>query len=66
MDGLSWDDLNASEQRAIALLADGVSTELCDPLALLTLRRVGLVSVARLTASGEQMLSAAAGRAFAA
>jgi hypothetical protein len=66
MDGLSWDDLDASEQRAIAMLSDGVSTDLCDPVALLTLRRIGLVCVSRLTASGEQMLSAAVRRAFAA
>jgi hypothetical protein len=66
MDGLSWDDLDASEQRAIAMLADGVSTDLCDPVALLTLRRIGPVSVSRLTAGGEQMLSAAVRRAFAA
>jgi hypothetical protein len=66
MDGLSWDDLDASEQRAIAMLAEGFSTDLCDPVALLTLRRIGLVSVSRLTESGEQMLSAAVRRAFAA
>jgi hypothetical protein len=66
MDGLSWDDLDECEQRAIAVLADGVSTDLCDSIALLTLRRIGLVSVSRLTASGEQMLSAAVRRAFAA
>jgi hypothetical protein len=66
MDGLSWDDLDASEQRVVAMLADGVSTELCDPVALMTLRRIGLVSVARLTVSGEQLLSTAVRRAFAA
>jgi hypothetical protein len=52
MEGLSWTDLDAGEQRAIAMLADGVSPELCDPVALLTLRRIGLVRGARLTASG--------------
>jgi hypothetical protein len=66
MDGLSWDDLNASEQRVMAMLADGVSTELCDPMALMTLRRMELVRVARLTASGERLLSTAVRRAFAA
>ena len=66
MDGLSWTDLDASEQRAMAMLADGVSSELCDPVALLTLRRIGLVRGARLTISGEQLLSEAVRRAFAA
>jgi hypothetical protein len=66
MDGLSWSDLDANEQRAIAMLADGVSTDLCDPVALLTLRRIGLVSVSRLTPVAEQMLSAAVRRPFAA
>jgi hypothetical protein len=66
MDGISWTDLDADEQRAIAMLADGVSTEFCDPVALLTLRRVGLVTGSRLTPAAEQMLSAAVRRAFAA
>jgi hypothetical protein len=66
MDGISWTDLDSDEQRAIAMLAEGVSTERCDPVALLTLRRVGLVSVSRLTPAAEQMLSVAVRRAFAA
>jgi hypothetical protein len=66
MNGLSWDHLDASEQRVLGMLADGVSTDLCDPVALMTLRRIGLVSVARLTVSGEQLLSTAVRRAFAA
>jgi hypothetical protein len=66
MDGISWTDLDANEQRVISMLADGVSTDLCDPVALLTLRRIGLIKGARLTASGEQLLSAAARHAFAA
>jgi hypothetical protein len=66
MDGLSWTDLDAGEQRVLAMLADGVSSELCDPVALLTLRRIGLVRGARLTASGEQLLSEAVRHAFAA
>jgi hypothetical protein len=66
MDGISWTDLDSDEQRAIAMLAEGVSTELCDPVALLTLRRVGLVSVSRLTPAAEQLLSAAVRRALAA
>jgi len=43
MDGVSWTDLDPDEQRAIALLGAGVSVELCDRVALLTLARVGLV-----------------------
>lgn len=66
MEGLSWDDLEASEQRVMAMLADGVSTELCDPVALTTLRRMEFVRIARLTASGEQLLSSAVRKAFAA
>ena len=66
MDGISWDDLDVSEQRAIAMLADGVSTDLCDRVAILTLNRIGLVRGSRLTAIGEQLLSAVVRRAFAA
>jgi hypothetical protein len=66
MDGISWTDLDGHEQRAIAMLADGVSTDLCDPVALLTLRRIGLVSRSRLTPAAEQMLSEAVRKAFAA
>jgi hypothetical protein len=66
MDGISWTDLDSDEQRVIAMLADGVSTDFCDPVALLTLRRIGLVSVSRLAPAAEQMLSAAVQRAFAA
>ena len=66
MDGLSWTDLDAGEQRVMAMLADGVSPELCDPVALLTLRRIGLIRGARLTLRGEQLLSEAVRHAFAA
>jgi hypothetical protein len=66
MNGLSWDDLDASEQRVLAMLADGVSTDLCDPIALMTLRRMELVRIARLTEGGEHLLSGAVRRAFAA
>jgi hypothetical protein len=66
MDGISWTDLDADERHAIAMLADGVSTDLCDPVAILTLRRIGLVSRSRLTPAAEQMLSDAARKAFAA
>jgi hypothetical protein len=66
MDGISWTDLDADERRAIAMLAEGAATDLCDPVALLTLRRVGLVRGARLTLAAERMLSEAARNAFAA
>jgi hypothetical protein len=55
MDGISWSDLNEDERSAIALLADGASAELCDPVALLTLTRIGLLKGLRLTSSGEQL-----------
>jgi hypothetical protein len=55
MDGISWSDLNEDEQSEIALLAAGASAELCDPAALLTLTRIGLIRGLRLTSSGEQL-----------
>jgi hypothetical protein len=66
MDGISWTDLDSAEQRAIAMLADGVSPELCDPIALLTLKRIGFVKGSGLTLQAEQMLAVAVRRAFAA
>jgi hypothetical protein len=66
MDGISWTDLDADEQRATAMLAEGASTDLCDPVALLTLRRIGLVRGSRLTLAAEQMLSEVTRNAFAA
>jgi hypothetical protein len=66
VDGISWTDLDSDEQRTIAMLAEGVSTALCDPVALMTLRRIGLVTGSQLTPAAEQMLSAAVLRAFAA
>jgi hypothetical protein len=66
MDGISWTDLDSDEQRAVAILAEGASTDLCDPVALLTLRRVGLVRGTRLTPAAEQILSQAVRNAFAA
>jgi hypothetical protein len=66
MDGISWTDLDADEQRAIAMLADGVSIDFCDPTALLTLARIGFIRGSRLTLAGEKMLAAAVRRAFAA
>ena len=66
MDGISWTDLDSDEQRTIAMLAEGISTALCDPVALLTLRRVGLVKGSQLTSAADQMLTAAVRRTFAA
>ena len=59
MDGISWTDLDPDEQRTIAMLGDGVSAELCDPVALLTLTRIGLVRGSRLTPAGDQLRRAA-------
>jgi hypothetical protein len=66
MDGIGWTDFDVDEQRTLAMLADGVTTELCDPVALLTLTRLGLISRSRLTLAAEQLLSAAVRQAFAA
>ena len=66
MDGITWTDLDSEEQRVLAMLADGVSTEFCDPVALLTLTRLGLIRFSRLTPAAEQLLSAAVRRSFAA
>ena len=55
MDDISWDDLDPEEQRAIALLGAGFSVELCDRVAVLTLKRVGLVRGSGLTRAAEQL-----------
>jgi hypothetical protein len=66
MDGLAWTDFDSSEQRTLAMLADGVSAELCDPVALLTLTRLGLIRSFRPTSAGERLLLEAVRKAFAA
>ncbi len=66
MDGIAWTDLNSDEQRSLAMLADGVSTEFCDPVALLTLTRLGLIRFSALTPAAEQLLSGSLRREFAA
>jgi hypothetical protein len=66
LDGISWTDLDEAEQRTIAMLMDGVSTDLCDPVAILTLKRVGLIKGSQLTPAAEQLLAEAAWNAFAA
>jgi hypothetical protein len=59
MDGVSWTDLDPDEQRVIALLGAGVSVELCDRVALLTLARLGLVRGGQLTLEADQLRRAA-------
>jgi hypothetical protein len=66
MDGISWNDLDSDEQRAIAMLADGVSADFCDPIALVTLARIGFIRGSRLTLAGEKVLAASVRHAFAA
>ncbi|UPJ97422.1 hypothetical protein [Bradyrhizobium sp. 172] len=52
---ISWADLDTAEQRTIAILGAGLSIELCDPLAFLTLSRLGLVIGSHLTAAGHNL-----------
>jgi len=66
MDGISWSDLNLQEQRVLAMMRDGVSTEFCDPVALLTLQRIGFLKGRRLTEQAENLFRAAAVHEFAA
>ena len=55
MEGISWADLDADEQRAIAILGAGLSIELCDPIALLTLKRLGLIVGSHVTAVAHEL-----------
>jgi hypothetical protein len=66
MDDIAWTDFDIDEQRTLSMLADGVSTEFCDPVALLTLTRLGLIRFSKLTPAAEQLLSAGVRQAFAA
>jgi len=59
MDGISWSDLDPDEQRTIAMLGAGVSAELCDPVAVLTLTRLGLVKGSRLSPAADELRRAA-------
>ena len=59
MDGISWTDLDPEEQRVIAMLGAGVSVELCDPVALLTLISIGFIRGSRLTPAAEELRRAA-------
>ncbi len=66
MDGIAWTDLDSDEQRTLEMLADGVSAEFCDPVALLTLTRLGLIRCSALTPAADQLLSGSRRREFAA
>ena len=55
MEGIAWADLDADEQRAIAILGAGLSIELCDPVALLTLRRLEMIVGSHLTAAAHEL-----------
>jgi hypothetical protein len=59
MGSIAWSDLNPAEQHAIAVLAVGISADLCDPLALLMLQRAHLIKGACLTAKAQQLRKAA-------
>jgi hypothetical protein len=59
MDGILWADLDPDEQRVITMLEAGVFAELCDPVALLTLTRIGLVRSWRLTPAAGRLRRAA-------
>ena len=58
MDGISWADLDADERRVLAMLREGISAESCDPIALLTLKRIGFIKGSRLTPEAEKMMPA--------
>jgi hypothetical protein len=66
MNSISWTDLTPAEQRAIAVLAAGISIELCDTAALMTMRRAGLVRGCCLTPKAEKLRRSAVLKALAA
>ena len=59
MDGISWADLDSDEQRVLAMLRDGIPAQSCDPVAVLSLKRIGFIKGSRLTPEAERLLSAA-------
>jgi hypothetical protein len=60
MDGISWADLDAEEQDALENLREGFPIFCCDPVAVLTLRRIGLIrAAAELTPEAEKLLAEA-------
>jgi hypothetical protein len=66
MKRISWTDLNPAEQRAIAVLAAGISIELCDTAVLVAMRRAGLVRGCCLTPKAEKLRRSAILKALAA
>jgi hypothetical protein len=66
MKRISWTDLNPAEQRVIAVLAAGISIELCDTAVLVTMRRAGLVRGCCLTPKAEKLRRSAILKALAA
>jgi hypothetical protein len=66
MDGIAWTDLDGDEQRTLRMLAENVSVESCDLVALLTLTRLGLIRFSKLTPAGEALLAGAARKSAAA
>jgi len=58
MDGVSWTDLDPTSS-ALLRFGAGVSVELCDRVALLTLARLGLVRGGQLTPAADQLRRAA-------
>jgi len=59
MDGISWTDLDADEQRVLTKLYDGIPAQFCDPVAVLSLNRIGFIKGSRLTMEAEKLLSTA-------
>jgi len=55
MESNSRIDLDAEEQRAIAILGAGLCVELCDLLALLSLRQLGLIGICDLKAAAHEL-----------
>lgn len=55
MEGISWTELDAEEQRAIAILGAGLSIELCDPVALIKLKRLRLIVGSHLTVAAHDL-----------
>ncbi len=58
MDGIAWADLDTAEQRTLSMLRDGVPTELCDPVTVVTLQRIGFLIGRRLTPKAEKLFPA--------
>jgi hypothetical protein len=60
MDGICWADLDAVEQDALENLREGLPIVSCDPVAVLTLRRIGFIrAAAELSPEAEKLLAEA-------